>query len=370
MTAKERIRAALAHQQPDRVPTALWGSYYTLNDDTYFAVLKHLGLGDPVKPFRREMPRNSNYYDDRVLDALDTDVRYVWSRFTERGGARRNSDRLDAWGVEWKRMGPHITSVGAPLSGLSAEEIQDYPWPDVPQYVDPAFIRERTAWLKENYPHHAIAARAVNSYGPFEQASVLRGREDFYVDMITEPEITHLIIEKVTDVIVEAQELYLREIAGDLDFLEIPGDDYGGVSDLMISPDHFREYFKPDLARIVASAKAIRPDLPVVFHTDGAITPIIPDFIEIGVDVLNPLEPLEATDWPAIKKQYGGELCFMGGVDLKGALTGTLEDVEQDVRRCAETFAAGGGYILTSANHMQSDIPPENIVHMFATARG
>lgn len=369
MTPKERIRAALAHQTPDRVPTALWGSYYTLNDDTYFAVLKHLGLGDPLEPFRREMPRNSNYYDDRVLDALDTDVRYVWSRFTDLGGARMSGDRCDAWGVEWQRMGPHITSVGAPLSGLSVEEIEAYPWPDVKQYIDLKFVRERTAWLRNHYPDHAIGARAVNSYGPFEQASVLRGREDFYVDMITGPEVTHLIVNKVTDAIIEGQELYIREIAPDLDFLEIPGDDYGGVSDLMISPDHFREYFKPALARIVSSAKAIRPDLPIVFHTDGAIAPIIPDFIEIGIDVLNPLEPLDATDWPAIKKQYGHKLAFMGGVDLKGALTGTLEDVAQDVRRCVETFAEGGGYILTSANHMQADIPPENIVHMFASAR-
>jgi len=113
----------------------------------------------------------------------------------------------------------------------------------------------------------------------------------------------------------------------------------------------------------------MRPDLPVVFHTDGAVTSIIPDFIEIGIDVLNPLEPLAATDWPAIKGQYGDRLAFMGGVDLKQALTGSPADVEQDVQRCIDTFAEGGGYILTSANHMQSDIPSENIVHMFSEAR-
>jgi uroporphyrinogen decarboxylase len=187
--------------------------------------------------------------------------------------------------------------------------------------------------------------------------------------MISEPEVVELIIRKVTDVIVAAQEYYLDGIIDEIDFLEIPGDDYGGVSDLMISPDHFRSYFKPALARIVASAKAMRPDLPVVFHTDGAVTSIIPDFIEIGIDVLNPLEPLEATDWGAIKKQYGDRLAFMGGVDLKRALTGTPADVERDVQRCIDTFSEGGGYILTSANHMQADIPPENIVHMFSEAR-
>jgi uroporphyrinogen decarboxylase len=369
MTSRERIRAALAHTEPDRTPVALWGSYYTLNDDTYFAMVKHLGLDGPVEPFRHQMPRNSNYYDDRVLDALDTDVRYVWSRFTDLGGARMNGDCRDAWGVEWKRMGPHITSVGAPLEELELDEIEAYPWPEVQQYIDREFVLNRIAEIRSRYPDRAIGARAVNSYGPFEQASVLRGREDFYVDMISEPEVVELIIRKVTDVIVAAQEYYLDGIVDEIDFLEIPGDDYGGVSDLMISPDHFRTHFKPALARIVASAKAMRPDLPVVFHTDGAVTSIIPDFIEIGIDVLNPLEPLAATDWPAIKKQYGDRLAFMGGVDLKQALTGSPADVERDVQRCIDTFAEGGGYILTSANHMQSDIPPENIVHMFSEAQ-
>ena len=137
----------------------------------------------------------------------------------------------------------------------------------------------------------------------------------------------------------------------------------------MISPDHFRAMFKPALERIVRSVKEIRPDLPVVFHTDGAVSKIIPDFIEIGIDVINPLEPLPATDWPAIKKEYGHTLSFMGGVDLKQALTGTVEDVERDVIRCIETFGEGGGYILTSANHMQADIPPENIEAMFELTR-
>ena len=88
MTSKERVLTAIRREEPDRVPTALWGSYYTLNDDTYFNMLSHLNLGEPVPPFRKLKPRNSNYYDERVLDALDTDVRYVWSGFTDLGGAR------------------------------------------------------------------------------------------------------------------------------------------------------------------------------------------------------------------------------------------------------------------------------------------
>ena len=91
--------------------------------------------------------------------------------------------------------------------------------------------------------------------------------------------------------------------------------------------------------------------------------------MEAGVDILNPLEPLPAMDWPAVKREYRERLCFMGGVDLKEALTGSVEDVEEDVQRCLRTFGEGGGYILTAANHIQADVPPENVVALFEAGR-
>jgi uroporphyrinogen decarboxylase len=187
--------------------------------------------------------------------------------------------------------------------------------------------------------------------------------------MIAEPEACRAIIRKCTDIIVRTQEIYLDRIGNDLDFFEIPGDDYGGTSDLMISPDSFRQLILPELARIARIVKEFRADLPVAFHSDGAITKIIGDLADIGIDILNPLEPLEAMDWPAVKRQFGERMSFMGGVDLKKALPGTKDDVIADVKRCINTFGKGGGYILTSANHMQSDIPPENIITMFETAK-
>lgn len=370
MDSKERVQRTLRRELPDRVPTALWGSYYTLNDDTYFNTLEYLKLGEAVSPFRKKKPRNSNYYDDRILDAFDTDVRFVWSGFTDLGGARMDGDRKDAWGVTWKRKGPHIVSEQPPLAEAeSPEDVLAYEWPDPETYIDFELIDRRLKELAQEYPNRAIGARAINSYGPFEQASVLRGRESFYMDMILEPELTKTLVERTTDVIIRGQQLYLERIADRIDFFEIPGDDYGGTEDLMISVDHFRSMFKPSLERIVQSVKEIRPDLPVVFHTDGAVTRIIPDFVEIGIDVINPLEPLPANDWKAIKNEYGDRLSFMGGVDLKQALTGSVDDVERDVIRCIETFAAGGGYILTSANHMQADIPARNIEAMFEMTR-
>ena len=131
----------------------------------------------------------------------------------------------------------------------------------------------------------------------------------------------------------------------------------------------FNGMFKPALKRIIDSVKSFDSKLPVAFHSDGAITKIVPGLIEAGVDILNPLEPLPVIDWTDIKQKYSSDLCFMGGIDLKRALTGSVEDVEEDVKRCIRTFGEGGGYIITSANHIQVDVPPQNVVALFRAGK-
>lgn len=367
MSSRERVLAALHHQEPDRVPMALWGSYYSLQDQTYFNLLKHMKLGRPVPPFRRYKPRNSNYLDDRVLDRLGTDVRYVWLGFTDLGGARPDRMR-DAWGVQWRRMGEYITPVSAPLAEATLEDVEAYPWPDVAQFVRLDELRGRLAALKKTGTH-AIAARAVNSYGPFEQASALRGREQFLMDLLTAPELAQRIISQVTDVIVRLNEMYLDVAGKDIDLIEIPGDDYAGTENLLISPRIFDRLLKPALQRIVRPIKEYREDLRVVFHSDGAIAKLLPGLVEVGIDLLHPLEPLPANDMAAIKAQFGERLSFMGGIDIKQALPGSVADVEAEVRGRIQVLAPGGGYILAPANHLQPDVPPENIVALYELGR-
>jgi uroporphyrinogen decarboxylase len=345
----------------------LWGSYYTLQDGTYFKLLEHLSLGEPVSPFRRFKTRNSNYYDDRILDYLGTDTRYVWSGFTDLGGAPPDT-LLDAWGVQWKRMGPNITSVSAPLAGLTVEEIDDYTWPDPEKHLTLDLLRDRLDVLRGE-GRHAIVARAVNSYGPFEQAAELRGREQFYMDMVLEPELATLIIERVTDVIVRLNELYLDVCGEYIDIFEIPGDDFGGTEDLLISPKSFDELLKPAMKRIVEPIRQYRSDLFIAFHTDGVVMKIIESLCDTGIDILNPLEPLPANDWASVKQNYGDRISFMGGIDIKTAMPGKIEDVERDVRRCIRTFAAGGGYLMAPTNHLQSDVPPENIIALYDSCK-
>ena len=124
---------------------------------------------------------------------------------------------------------------------------------------------------------------------------------------------------------------------------------------------------KPRFARMVAKANSYGK--ATFLHSDGDLTEIIPDLIEIGVDVLNPLEPLPATDWLAIKEQFGKKVCFLGGIDIRTAMNGPVEGVIEEVKKRINIFGDGGGYIMTSTNHLQVDVPPENIVALFDAAR-
>jgi uroporphyrinogen decarboxylase len=363
MTSRERVLTALHHQEPDRVPMALWGSYYTLHDQTYFNLLKHLGLVDPVPPLRRYMAHNGNYLDDRVLDRLGTDIRYVWLGFTDLSSARPDT-MVDAWGVEWKRMPPNIYAVGQPLAGASIKDVEAYPYPDPERYIRLDELRNRLALLKKTRTH-AIAARAVNSYGPFEQASLMRGREQFLVDLLLNPELAQLLVCRITDVIVRLTEIYLDVAGKDIDIIEIPGDDYGGSDNLLFSPQVFDKILKPALERIIRPIKEYRKDLFVAFHSDGAIMKLLGRFTDLGIDLFHPLEPLPANDMDAIKAQFGGLLSFMGAIDVRKAMPGSIADVEAEVKRCIHILAPGGGYILAPANHVQTDVPPENVVALY-----
>jgi uroporphyrinogen decarboxylase len=365
---RERVLASLRHEEPDRVPTALWGSYYALTDEAYFRLLDHFGLGEPVPPFRRSKPRNTNYLDDRILDRLGTDLRYVWSGFTDLGGAQP-ATLTDAWGVRWERVGGYLNPASAPLAHITTvEEIEAHPWPEPEPYMRLDELRERLAALRRD-GRYAIAARAVNSYGPFEQASALRGREQLLMDLVLAPELARHLILKTAAVIARLYTAYL-EVAGPwVDLVELPGDDYAGNEHLLISPKLIEGMIVPALAHIIQAVRRSTDHAYITLHSDGAIAPLLPAFARLGVDVIHPLEPLPANDLAAIKAQWGATFTFLGGIDIRSAMPGSVADVETEVRERLRVLAPGGGYILAPANHLQRDVPPQNIVALYECAR-
>ncbi len=366
MDHRQRVLTAVNHAEPDVVPLALWGSAYGITDPLYFELLKTLGLGQPVAPFRRRLGHTINYYDDRVLDALDIDVRHVDCGFSDLGGPAQGGGE-DTWGIRFDQSGIYLSAATHPLEDANQEALEAYPWPDVELYLRRVELVERARFL-QNTTDYAVVGRACDSYGPFERCCALRRTDRFLLDLAGDEEFAQALINKVTGVLCRLLEVYLADAGPYLDILELPGDDYAALRPI-ISPRMFDHYFAASWQQIIGLVHQAAPQCKVLFHSDGNMEPLLGRLIDLGVDIFHCLEPLPGVDLSAIKHQYGDRLCFWGAIDIKQALQGDESAVEAEVRQRIARLAPGGGYVLAPANHLQPDVPAKNVLALFRAAR-
>jgi uroporphyrinogen decarboxylase len=370
MTPRQRVRAALDHQEPDRVPTAIGGGPYGIVDELYLKLVDYFQLGQPVRPFRSG--HNISYMDDRLFERLGVDTRYIWpgSSPSDPLPAADNPDELiDAYGQPWKRAAPYYYPGNGLLAGATLDDIETrVKWPDANDPRWTAGVRDRAQMLKESSDYFVVA-RMVTSHGPYMTASHLRGDKQFFLDMAADAKFTLGLVERVTDSLVQLLRKYLEACGPYIEMIELPGDDYATQTGMAMSPKMFRRYFKPSIKRLVDTVKTYRADIKVMQHCDGALTPILPDLVALGIDVVHPLEPLPAMNLAEAKSQFGDRLAFLGGIDIVRALPGSRQDVVDEVRQRISQLARGGGYVLAPANHVQADVPVENLVTLFEAAR-
>ncbi len=366
MDHRTRVLTAINHEEPDFVPTALWGSAYGVTDELYFKLLDLLELGTPVLPFRRNKGHTINYYDDRVLEALDVDVRHIDCGFTDLGGPARGGGK-DAWGIRYDESGIYLTAAEHPLQDAVLDDLENYPYPTVWKYLRLDEFTERAKYLKEQ-TDYAVVGRAFDSYGPFERCCALRKTENFLTDLALDEEFAEGLIRRVTDTLCKLLEIYLTEAGSYLDIIELPGDDYAALRPI-ISPRMFDRFFAPSYKRMIEMIREAAPGCKILFHSDGNMEPFLSRLIDLGVDIFHCLEPLPGVDMARIKEEYGSRLTFWGAIDIKEALQGDGLRVAEEVRLRMELLAAGGGYVMAPANHLQPDIPPENVVALFRFAR-
>ena len=371
MKPRERVQAALAHEQPDFVPLALSGGPYGIVDDLYFRLVTLMKLGDPVAAFRHG--HNISYMDDRVLERLGTDTRYCWPGLLPNSPVVPGEDDntfFDSYGQVWKRALPYyFAGEGILKDAKSLEDIERLVhWPDL---TDPRWTRgvaERARLLREQTEYFVIM-RMVASHGAFQTACDLRGTVNFLMDMVRNPAFATALLDKVTTSIEGLLGLAMQAGGKYFDMIELPGDDYAGNTSTLISPAMFRSFIKPCIERQVKVIKEHNPRTKIMLHSDGAIASLLPEIVALGIDVVHPLQPLPASDLPAIKDKFGSQLSFLGGIDISQAMTGSREDVVAEVKRRISQLASGGGYILAPSNHLQADVPAENVITLFETAR-
>ncbi len=367
LSPRERVLIASHHQEPDRVPLALWGSWYGLTDKLYFNALKILGW-EPVPPFRPDRFHSVNYYDDRLLHYLGVDVRHVDPGAVS-AYSKIRGDGADAFGIKWDTSGLYRTANHHPLQTASVEEIYAYPLPTADEVIQTEPILERIKTIRAMDQEYAVIGRAVASYGFFEMSQSLRQHEQLFVDLAWSPDIVKALVNRLYDCYTAWIERFL-DIAGKyLDILELPGDDFAGNAGPLIAPKMFDTYFKEPYQSLISRIKSHSPHIKVIYHADGAMTAFLPRLIEIGTDIFHSAEPLPAWNLAEMKLKYGDQLVFMGGIDIREALQGDKAGVIAEVKTRLRELGAGGGYILAPANHVQWDVPPENLFTLYQAAR-
>lgn len=353
MKPRERILAALNREEPDRCPMQI-------SFTPEFA--ERLRADLQMKGQRVHNPHGGgNTYElERALgeDMLLTSVGWANSYYQQQG------PYVDEWGVGWDAQ-PYETPFGTgyyteivshPLADDDA--ILSYTPPDPNR---PELYTEAARVVREFKDEYWIVGVTVTTI--FEAGWALRGLQQMLMDFVANPDLADAILEIPYRYHLTAAKK-LVELGVDMIWI---GDDVGAQNAMLISPRHWRRFLKPRMANFIAELKALNPAIKVAYHSDGNILPIIPELIEIGVDILNPIQPA-CMDPAEIKRQFGDRLCFWGTIDEQHTLPyGTPEDVRQEVLLRLRTVGRGGGLIIGPTHHVQLDTPLENFWAMVNT---
>lgn len=371
MTPRERLLAALAHEQPDRVPRDLGGRVTGITVKAYDRLREHLGLQEDIHitDVNQQLARPS----EEVLRRLGIDTRYVMPAVTPAEERQITEDAtgysfVDEWGITLrmpKENGYYFDMVSHPLAGLKVEDLDAYPWPAPHAPGLTRGLREHARRLAEE-TDYAIVGDASASL--FERAWYLRGFENFMMDLVTDERFAKALLDRLL-------ELRLAQLGDFLDavgeFIHVMrlGDDIGQQGGPLISPPLYRRLVKPRHREIIRFVKA-RTDARIFYHSCGSVVEFVPDLIEIGVDILNPIQvSAKGMDPARLKAEYGDRLCFWGGVDTQHVLPqGTPEEASREARLRIRQLGAGGGYVLNAVHNIQADVPPENVIALYAAA--
>ncbi len=373
LTSRERVARTLAHQEPDLVPIDIGSTACWFVDTAYEQIKKRLGLNSQGDLFR--LGENAAYYDKELLNQLDTDFRHVYLRPSrvdwDAWNASDKTSFTDEWGIQRRRVESSTDSnwekVSNPLANATEADLDNYPWPDPsdPARVEGLDERAHHLWEKTDY---AIAARAV-SHGIFELAWELRGMEQFMVDMLQNEPFARKLMRKILDVQLGLYGVFLDAVGPYVQVVQT-ADDYGSQNGPLFSPRLYRKYILPYRQELNRLIHAKAPHARVQHHTCGSVYRLMPELVETGIEVLNPVQPLAADMDPArLKAEYGTKLTFHGAVDEQHALNGSVEDVKAEVAARVRALAPGGGYILAPCSNFQADTPPDNVLTMIETAR-
>jgi uroporphyrinogen decarboxylase len=376
MKSRARVMQALNHKEPDRVPIDLGGTIVTsICKQVYLELNRHLDL--PAEETRMlDYVQQLPYVNDAILQRFGVDFRMVQlpAATTSVVDIFEEGDYyafIDRWGSKLhmpKTRGFYFDWLDFPIKESTMAALDAYAWP----YPDPAEVNaqlgQQAKHLYEN-SEYALVGSAVIGGGIFEQPARVMGLQNFLMALLSEPAFADRLMETITDIYIESCNNYLDHVGPYIQVFTY-WDDVAGQNGWMIRPELYRKMVKPKQKRLVDAIKK-KTEAKLFYHSCGATRDLIPDLIDIGFDILNPVQvSAKGMDTKALKAQFGRDIVFWGGgVDTQHVLPfGKPQEVVEEVKRRIDDLAPGGGFVFAAVHNIQSLVPPENIVAAFDTA--
>jgi uroporphyrinogen decarboxylase len=376
MTSRERVIKALNHQIPDRIPIDLGGFQTGIHQKAYAELLSHMGLTkeitilDPVQQLARP--------SEEVLKRLRVDIRYICAHGPDdfKGGIEQNTrdgrlwhDLKDEFGVVWSMpddQGLYMDISHHPLASATIADIDNYPFPDGSDASRFTSVREQALKLRSDTPY-AISTGIGGVV--YEYCWYMRGLEQWFIDMIENSAFCQALLDRTLKFWMDYYTGFMAELGDIVDIVMI-GDDLTGQSGPLFSPDFYRKIVKPRQKKLVQHIKSLT-NAKIWYHTCGSCFEYIPDLIDNGIDILNPvqiglvnMEPIK------LKEMFGSRLVFWGGgIDAQHILPfAKPTEITEHVRKNIEIFKPSGGYVFNNVHNIQVGVPPENILALFDAA--
>jgi len=376
MTSRERVQAVLHHEVPDQVPVIIGVSNATgIKMIPYQAVKKLAGITAPDEYIYDWPELGTALPDEATMQRLHSDVRGVHDRFPQ-AVLNRNKNRpphsnfVDDWGSGQSEIEEGVWYPGVhPLAeATTIEEVEAYTnWPDMDDPFRVAHVKAQARQLAADN-QYAIMATPWLLF-PFERAHAMQGLDKFLYNMAVEKDFSKYLLEKIYGYCKILMGHFLDELGENVDIIKI-GDDLGTQESLLISPKMYREFLKPIHADFISFIKS-RTKAKVFFHTDGDVFNLIDDFIEIGVDILNPIQTSAGrmSNLAELKSRFGGRIVFCGAVDTQKVLPyGSPAEVRDEVKRVIHALGEGGDFMLASVHTIMNEVPAENVLAMVDAA--
>jgi len=372
MTSRERVVAALNHQEPDLVPIDFGSGMSTsLVVEAYDKFKSVVGIPGEItvlsKLFRVAR------LDEAAMVRLNSDCRPIQTKSPTRWTppATERGTYVDIWGIKRRQVfygeGAYYWElVASPLADATVQDLDRYRWPDP---LDPGFTEglvEEAQRLYETTDFAIVGDSGFKSL--WELAWALRGFEQLMIDLVLNPDFVHTLMGKLLEVNMAVTERFLGAVGKYLHVFRT-GDDLAAQEGLLMSRATYQKVLRPHYRRFFDFIKS-KTNAKLFYHSCGNVTDVLDDLIEIGVDAINPVQVSALGDTATLKSRFGQKLSFWGGIDTQHVLPrGSVQDVEAEVRRRIRDLGPGGGFVLGPVHNIQPDVPAENILAMADAAR-